>query len=111
MLLANAAPRKEDPLSTPLDLRVADALHLIADHVLKHGMDHPEGLSVSIPYIENNVEVGELQVVAHVNLDEHSVGIVPATETLDLSRPQTIDPQANKLFDFLSSIGKQGSDV
>lgn len=98
-------------MSTNMDRRVADALHLIADHVLNQGMDRPEALKTSLPFYEGNIEVGELQVVAHVYVDERSTEIVPALETIDLSRPQTIDHQPSKLFDFLSAIGKGGSDV
>ena len=70
-----------------MDRRVADALQLIADHVLKQGMDHPEGLKVVLPYYVGNEEIGELHVVAHVHLDEHddqaismSHRVVPAPE-------------------------------
>lgn len=56
-----------------MDRRVADALHLIAHHVLNKGFEHPEGLSIELPYYEDNVQKGMLQVHAHVNLDEWPV--------------------------------------
>lgn len=55
-------------MSTSLDLRVSDALQLIAERVRKRGMDHPEGLTVSLPF-ENG---GEVIVTAHVYIDEPS---------------------------------------
>lgn len=58
-------------MSTPLDLRVSDALQLIADHVLKRGMDHPEGLTVSLPLQK---EQGEVIVTAHVHVVEEPSG-------------------------------------
>ena len=51
------------------DIRVAEALHLIADHVRKRGMEHPEGLTVSLPLPESG---GEVIVTAHVYVEEPS---------------------------------------
>lgn len=66
--------------STPLELRVADCLSLIKDHVMKRGLDHPEGLVVTLPLLERGLIVSEVTVSVHVNVDERDDILQQAAE-------------------------------
>lgn len=85
-------------MSSSLDRRVADALSLISHHVLRKGMEHPEGLSVTLPHYEGNIQKGELQVHVRVNLDEWPPEqYVNADTKIPISEQELMDKWGNDL--------------
>lgn len=89
-------------MSTTVELRVADCLSLIKDHVLRKGLDHPEGLTVTLPMLDDSCE--EVTVVVHIHTERTDVIITD--QTIDLSEPRRIGDDPKLLFDLLSKIGK-----